>query len=148
MGTRGPAPKPLSILGESSHHAKYRRGDDAQHEAKAPACPSWLSDEGKREWRRVVRLMSAARTLTELDRGILAGYCELWAEVERLTRALDGLAPTDPAFVPLSRRRGQAMDRLQRFGMQLGLTPASRGRVHPIRPPEGKSRVMSRQRGG
>lgn len=144
MGTRGPNPKPLKILGETSRYGTERRGPEAQHEAKAPPCPRWLTPEARREWKRVVKVMEEAKTVTVLDLGILACYCESVGMLERATKAQEGAEDADKAEGRVKR----AADCVRQYAMQLGFTPASRGRVNPVAaPPEKARKVMSRQRG-
>jgi P27 family predicted phage terminase small subunit len=151
MGTRGPTPKPKATLSlQGSHHARYRRTADATHEAKAPPCPNWLSAGGKKEWRRVVKLMTAARTITELDLGILVVYCEAWGEYQLFTEAIDSLDPKQPDYFDrldgLTRSRQRSANAVKTFGQQLGLSPVTRLRVQPVVEKAVEPKVMSRKR--
>ena len=56
------------------------RGSTGTMEADRPVMPSTLSEEAKREWRRVVPLLDEAGVLTKADRGAVIRYCETWAE--------------------------------------------------------------------
>jgi P27 family predicted phage terminase small subunit len=147
MGTRGPTPQPKAILNlEGSHHARYRRGEDAEYEAKAPTCPAWLAKEAKREWKRVIRSMVSAGTVTKLDQAILCAYCEMVAEFQRLTEEIDGLKDNPLLLADLIKIRHKTTDRIKQYAMQLGFTPASRTRVAPVTTPKKEPRVMSRKR--
>ena len=42
-------------------------------------CPSWLSDNAKKEWRRVVPELFDVGLATGLDQALLAAYCEEYA---------------------------------------------------------------------
>lgn len=147
MGTRGPAPKPLSILGETSRHGTERRGPEAAHEVKAPPCPRWLTPEARREWKRVVKVMTEAKTITVLDLGILASYCEAFATVERATQAIARAVERGEDPDKAEARLLRATTQVRQYAMQLGFTPASRPRVNPVVTAEKKSKVMARQRG-
>src|SRR3954470_22329956 len=58
---------------------------EPQPEAAMPTCPSFLSKEAKKEWRRLSGELYILGLLTRLDRAALAGYCAAyarWAEAE------------------------------------------------------------------
>ncbi len=46
---------------------------------KKMICPSWLSDNAKKEWRRVVPELFDVGLATGLDQALLAAYCEEYA---------------------------------------------------------------------
>ncbi len=46
---------------------------------KGASCPSWLTNQAKREWRRVAPLLEAQNILQKSDTMILAAYCEAFA---------------------------------------------------------------------
>lgn len=46
----------------------------------APSMPRWLTVEARREWRYIVRELSAMGLLAKTDRALLAAYCECVAE--------------------------------------------------------------------
>ncbi len=56
------------------------RGDEPQAEkAVALPCPRWLSAEGKRAWKQVVKQMGIMGILTLADVNVVARYCDVWA---------------------------------------------------------------------
>ena len=85
MGSRGPSKTSKSVLKLRGSPHGDKRGDEPQAET-APAslrCPTWLSPEGKRAWKRVVKQMSAMGILTLADVNIVARYCETWSRWRR-----------------------------------------------------------------
>src|ERR1700687_4546306 len=53
---------------------------------KMPPCPDHLNDDGKKEWRRVGRILVECGVLTDLDRAAISSYCTAWqrhVEAER-----------------------------------------------------------------
>lgn len=94
---------------------------------KAPAAPSWLSLEAKKEWRRVMPGLVKRRILTTADLGCLENYCIAQArvrEVEKLIREAN-----DPDGLPaLLRMQDKAMQTARQLAAVLGLTPVDRSR--------------------
>jgi P27 family predicted phage terminase small subunit len=100
-----------------------------------PTCPDWLSAEAKMEWRRVVPLIVEAGLLTRLDRALLASYCICWGrlvEAERKVAEQGPVIVTPAGFQQKSAWAGIVSENaklVEKFGAQLGLSPASRARI-------------------
>jgi len=71
--------KILELRGGSAHTHRAPRNDPVIS-AKIPICPAHLDKESKKEWRRVVKILDAIGLMTELDRSILAEYCEAYGK--------------------------------------------------------------------
>lgn len=100
-----------------------------------PSPPRPLGQEGRREWRRVGRLLVDAGIYTDLDRSALFMYCqawERWREAERQVKkhgvAVIGSAGT-PVISPFVREAEKQQRTAERLLIHLGLTPSSRHRV-------------------
>jgi phage terminase, small subunit, putative, P27 family len=94
---------------------------------KAPAPPSWLSLEAKKEWRRVMPPLVKRRILTTADLGGLENYCTAQGRVRELERLIQATA--DPEALPsLLRMQDKAMQTARQLSAELGLTPVSRSR--------------------
>lgn len=143
MGARGPAPKPSHLkLVEGT----YRKGRAPKNEPKPkveiPSCPSWLHREAKREWRRIVKELEVLGLISQIDRAPLAAYCEAYAEWWEADRTIKdegryvtfitktGSEYTQPH--PAVAIKNNAIDRLRRFALQFGMTPAARARVEAV----------------
>lgn len=106
--------------------------------------PSWLDGEAKAEWRRIVPELRRLGLLTLIDRSALSAYCQAWAElriaterlgkegrvIERQLFSRDGeplgvKLLQNPAFA----QQNAAMDKIKKFLVEFGLTPASRSRM-------------------
>jgi P27 family predicted phage terminase small subunit len=101
-----------------------------------PYAPRVLSEEAKKEWRRIVRVLLEANLYTEADRAALMMYCQAWGrwlEAEKQLEATGG-----PILV--SEKGGlyqnlwlsvaqKAAAEVRRLISEFGLTPASRSRV-------------------
>ena len=102
---------------------------------RRPNCPRWLSEEAKREWRRLARPLHEAGLLTFVDRDVLAMYCESlarWIRAEQ--RCLEsgdvlftsnGNMVQNPWLGIANRSKKDTLTIMAR----LGLDPAMRSRI-------------------
>lgn len=152
MAARGPAPTPTAKLKlRGSWRAKERPGEPAPA-AKAPPCPDWLPDEAKAEWSRQVKQLLAMGVIAEVDRALLAAYCEAWAEFVKASGELateELVRLTDkgyPVANPLVSIRNAAVERMVRIAAQFGFSPSARARVKAVdkseRKDDGKGRFF------
>lgn len=96
-----------------------------------PKTPSYLSKEGKAEWRRVAPILVADRkVLTEADLAALENYVIAVATMRQAHRELQatGLLVAGKRN-PLSTILLQAQQQQLRAAGELGLTPAARSRA-------------------
>lgn len=151
MGQRGRMPTPSAVLKARGTYRKDRRMGGAEVEAplEKPACPGWLSDEGKAEWRRTVGQLYRLRCVAKIDRAMLAVYCEAWADFVRATclielawRALaEAPAGSEAALAlalgehPLAAFRDRAAARFIKIADRFGLSPSARTRVRAVAAP-------------
>ena len=135
MGLRGPPKKPTGL-----RQAGRRTSIPHPEPPPArPACPAWLSKDAKVEWRRVVPLLEALGLLTNMDRAVLANYCESWAEWVQYAAQVRQYG----AVLPIKRKDGStelvqspyvklaeaARDRMMRAAVQFGFSPSSRSNI-------------------
>ncbi len=76
MARRGPAPKPTRmkvLAGNPGKRPLNRR--EPQPKPGLPRCPAQLSEEAKREWKRISKELDRLGLLTVLDRAALSAYC-------------------------------------------------------------------------
>lgn len=99
---------------------------------KPPTCPSWMPPDGKRMWRRVLSTLDAMAVVTELDVGVLAGFCASYArmveserEVSRDGVVIEGYRGSRVKHPALQVVRDSRMTMLA-FARELGLTPKAR----------------------
>ncbi|MFB7007881.1 MULTISPECIES: phage terminase small subunit P27 family [unclassified Streptomyces] len=95
-----------------------------------PEAPSWLSDEARAEWDRVVPGLTRLELLKEEDRAALAAYCESWSTFRTATEivqregltieAAQGTLP-HPA-VAIARNAGREV---RTWAAHFGLTPST-----------------------
>ena len=100
---------------------------------RAPAPPSWLSIDAKKEWRRVLPVLVKRKILTVADLGGLENYCAAIGQVREMERHLqqhghvvdvEGVMKRNPAVGI----QADAMTRARLLAAELGLTPVSRSR--------------------
>jgi P27 family predicted phage terminase small subunit len=138
MGSRGPAPTPTSLLKvRGSWRAKKRSGEPTPP-VECPPCPDFLKGEAKREWQRLTQTLLEQKLLTQLDRGLLAAWCEAWAEFLETRKLLDRegyTTVTDSGTVlahPVVWVKNAAVARLLQIAGQFGLSPAARTRIRQV----------------
>lgn len=92
-----------------------------------PPPPNWLSDEAKKEWRRMRPFLEDRKHLTDIDLANLENYCVAQGRVRECEAMLVGVESVDQR-AKLWRMQKQAMDAARQLGAELGLTPMARSR--------------------
>jgi P27 family predicted phage terminase small subunit len=138
---RKPQPTALKLL-KGNPGRRPLNQDEPRPQVRLPRVPDHLSDEAKREWRRLGRMLVGMGVMTEADGDALALLCTAWArwlEAEGQLRRF-GIVIKSPSGYPiqspyLSIAR-QSMAELRSLLAEFGLTPASRSRVRVAEPAE------------
>ena len=145
MANVGRKPKPTKIKQlHGSRQPVNKREPRPKVGARPPRVPSWLPEEGKREWRRVVKALHRLGLLTELDRAALEAYCVCygrWVEAERVVAERGPVMKTSNGNLiqnPYLSIANRAMADMRRFLAEFGMTPSSRSRV-AVQTPQEKS---------
>jgi len=133
---RGPKPKPKATHILQGTFRADRHGDTPDFPLRAPSPPDHLDAIAKKEWKRVVKILLAARVLTQADRSALAAYCVIysrWVEAEKkvleygaVLISKDNKMPYQSPYLNVASR---ALDQMLRFLVEFGLSPSSRSRV-------------------
>lgn len=142
----GRKPKPSAIQDRREHRSireiQARKANEPQGCDANFRAPSELSEEAKREWRRLVKLYRQLEqpVLNDLDLSILAAYCESVA-IYRKAQAdyqsppwngqLVGKLPgsntiSENPYLRIMTREGQSM---AKYAEQLCLSPVGRARM-------------------
>jgi P27 family predicted phage terminase small subunit len=114
--------------------------------------PDHLSEEAKREWRRIIPLLEQRGTLSRADGASIALYCETHARwlqakgdvaahgiiVETTVLDRSGEQVTTRKQNPALKIAENAERSLRAFLREFGMTPQSRERVKPAKPFEQK----------
>lgn len=104
--------------------------------SKLGVAPKWLPAAAKAEWKRVVsELQKMGANLSGLDETPLVNYTLAMATIQRASADIDRFGVTiayedgrlekNPATTVLSQAQTQARN----WGIELGLTPASKGKI-------------------
>ena len=136
MGLRGPAPQPTALrllYGNPSN--RPINGREPHPRIKRPRCPDHLDEAGRREWRRLVPILSRMRVLTEADGIALANLCQQYAMLQQAQVKLQKtglLMKTKSGYIqqsPLVGIISSTVDQVNKLCREFGLTPASRTRI-------------------
>jgi P27 family predicted phage terminase small subunit len=139
---RRPKPTALRELDNNAGH-RPANGREPSIEITLPEPPDYLDERAREEWARVGRQLFMARVITALDRANFAAYCQAVSRHERAEvemRAAETKIYADDAdekergravyrFNVASGQRRQALNEVQRLGIEFGLTPASRAKI-------------------
>ena len=147
MGKRGPKPKPTSILKlGGSWRGNINRSEPKPSKKKTVRAPSYLNDEAKKIWDRIVPVLKDMQVLTHADVHALARYCDayvLWIATCHFLNE-NGLAyiiyETDEIGnetnqIRMVKKYPQAdcylklSALLSRYEQEFGLTPSARSRI-------------------
>lgn len=147
MTKRGRPPKPTHLKLVTGNPGKRPIPDDWVKPSKldkAPPPPKHLDAYAAAEWRRLAKELATLGTLTNLDRGPFAAYCQAWSIYLHAQEAIDDMARKDDTGMgamlmrtkagnviqnPLIGIRNQAMKNMVRYAAEFGFTPSSRVRV-------------------
>lgn len=140
---RGRKPTPTALkLAMGNPGRRPINGREPKPPASRPTCPSHLSATAKAEWKRVAGVLNEIGLLTQIDRTILAAYCQAygrWVEAERRLAETPPLLKTPAGYVQVSpwvTISNKQVELMTRLMAELGLTPSARSRL-AIRVPAG-----------
>lgn len=133
---RGRKPKPTRMkLIEGNLGKRPINGREPQLPAARPTCPSHLSATAKTEWKRLATLLHKVGLLTQIDRTVLATYCQAygrWVEAERKLATSPPLLKTPAGYVQVSpwiTISNKQVELMTRLMAELGLSPSARSRL-------------------
>jgi len=142
VGRRGPPKKPAALkVVQGTFRPDRAPKSPSRAQSGAPRAPKGMSQLGLGCWRRMVPRLIEAQVLTELDREMLAAFCECWAAYWDLkaivqkegytTMGSRGNLRPHPAVGAMKVQ----LDYVVRLGREFGLTPASRSRIEALPEP-------------
>lgn len=141
MGYRGPAPKPTAIRVLEGNRGRRPLNDaEPRPDPVPPKCPKHLDAEAKREWKRIVPILTRMRVLTEADGHSLANLCQAYSTMVRAQTKLNEsglLLKTPSGYVqqsPLLSIVNTCVQTITQLSREFGLTPASRSRIQTTEP--------------
>jgi P27 family predicted phage terminase small subunit len=100
-----------------------------------PPSPPQLSEAGTAEWNRLCYILGEFGVITEADQEALALYCYyfgVWIEAVSQVKSGCAVVLTDkgPRINPWYKIAADAEDRMRRYLLEFGMTPASRSKVN------------------
>lgn len=136
MGLRGPAPRPTALrILEGNPSKRPINKAEPKPRLKIPGCPSHLDDLAKTEWKRLVRIISHMKLLTEADYMALGNLCMAYSRMVKAERKLAEaglLYKTQSGYVqqsPLLSIINSSVETISKLCKEFGLTPSSRSRI-------------------
>lgn len=151
MGLRGPAAKPTATKKlEGTYRADRAPRNEPKPRVGAPACPAWLQGEGRKEYRRLAKMLAGLRVITEADRSALAAYAreyELWRAADEYVERHGQLEYGEKGNAYMSPMVGIAnmhFKNMVKLMVEFGLTPSSRTRIE-ARPDDAKPKTLAEQ---
>ena len=143
-GRSGRKPKPTLLkLFEGNPGKRPLNKNEPKPRPAVPCCPSHLSGEAKKEWRRIVPELAAVGLITRIDRAALAMYCEAWGrwlEAEDALRKYGVMVKSPNGFPmqsPYLAVANKAMEQMRGLLTEFGMSPASRTRISVWEPDAG-----------
>ena len=132
--------KIIDIMGGSRYTHRPPRTNEPMPPEKMPACPAHLDQEAKKEWTRTGKLLMDVGLLTDLDRSVLAAYCDAYSrwvaatkkcqEVGMVFQRRDGT----PVLNPYLRIARESYDQMLKAGTLIGMSPSSRASLKVEQP--------------
>ena len=161
MRGRKPTPTNLKLLrGNPGRRPINQR--EPKPAPKTPGIPTWLSNEARAEWRRVVPELDKLGLLARVDRAALATYCETWSTFVAAERLIHehGIvilkkvqeALTDEGVViiyqqpvknPALMVARDCAAQIRGFCAEFGLTPSARTRIEVPEADDGADGIES-----
>jgi P27 family predicted phage terminase small subunit len=144
---RKPLPTYLKVV-TGTGRASRENVDEPKPDLARPSPPPELNDDAKMEWGRVIDELYKLGIVSNLDRGILAAYCQSYGIWVQATRAINEMAKKDAVthgmlvtttngnFIqnPLLGIANKAKSDMAKYATDLGMTPSARSRVHAKEP--------------
>lgn len=131
-----PYPKPLEMRVLEGNPGKRKINKHPPKFAKkAPACPDWLDDLARAEWKRIAPHLEKIGLLTDGDLAVFASYCKAYSDLQHaqdevdksgyFTIANNGALIAHPAVGIAN----NAMKKVIECAIQFGFTPSARSRI-------------------
>lgn len=131
----GPKPTPTKLRIVRGDRPDRINTKEPKAPSTGPRCPSWLSPDAKKVWRRTTKQLESMKILSEADQDVIVAYVNAVVLYERATKIVDEVGVLvegrrdgmvkNPA-VQVQRDQAQL---IRQLAGELGLTPSSRGRL-------------------
>ncbi len=147
MAVRGAKPKPTALkIVEGNPGRRPLNAKEPKPKVATPKPPAHLTDSALVEWKRVAKELTTLGILTEIDRAVLAAYCQAygrWSEAEQKLKdhgvLIKSKSPNGfPIHSPYLSIANKALQQMVSLAAEFGMTPSARTRIHADPPGEGK----------
>lgn len=135
MKGRKPKPTALKLLRGEKNKDRINLKEPKPPPVK-PSCPQALGKEARKEWRRSAKMLERMGCLKQADKAVFAAYCTAWGIFVKANEKVEQFGPLivtknkniiqNPALSVMNR----AMQDMVKYGVELGMTPSSRSRIH------------------
>lgn len=139
MKGRKPTPAAVKTARKNPGHRPIK--PEVKAKPGRPTCPRLISGPAKTEWTRICGEMEAMGTLATADRAAIAMYCQAWGrwltaeeKVKELGEIVAAPKTKTPMQNPWLAVANKAREQMAKILPELGLTPASRTRIHIAAP--------------
>lgn len=138
MRGRKPKPPALKIIEGNRGKRPIPEVVEPRRTDKPPKCPSWLNDEARKEWRRIVPELHELGLLSVLDVAALAAYCQSYARYAEAEAFLTEHGATEQRvgkFDTMTVLRAEVylskiqLSFIRQLCSEFGLSPSSRARM-------------------
>jgi P27 family predicted phage terminase small subunit len=133
----GRRPKPSALKALAGNPGKRAINTSEPKPTGIPTCPRHLDKEARLEWKRISTELIVLGLLTSVDRAALAGYCVAWSRwvaaelsIQKFGLVIKSPKSGFPIQNPYVSVANTALDQIRKFGIEFGLTPSSRSRLH------------------
>jgi len=148
-----PKPTVLKVLEGNRGHRPLNKNEPKPKKSKS-SLPSWVNDEAKKEWNRLIPELERLGLLTTLDQASLIACCQCWGrfvEAEKYLKNNDTVFITENGYMQQVPQVGMAQKYLKlylSFMAEFGLSPSSRTRINlsPDKPDESPMAKLWKQK--
>ena len=135
MANPHPRPTFLKIL-EGEKNKDRINLNEPQPKKMIPACPSHLTVEAKKEYKRLSQDLFKLGILTKIDMAAFAAYCQAysrWSTAEKDLKKRGWTYKTQDGLIkpsPLIKVANDSMSLMLKFLQEFGMTPSSRTKLN------------------
>lgn len=135
MAGRTPKPRALRVLHGNPGKRPLPKKINTPTSKTVPPAPRSLSNDAKKEWKRIAKLLHGAGLLTKIDMSALEAYCTVYARWKDAERNIDkfGMVVKNakgwPVLSPYLKIANVCIDQMRHSLAEFGMTPSARCRV-------------------
>lgn len=156
MGLRGPKALPTELKKQRGTYQKCRSSANEPVSLGTPATPKWLNDDAKKEYKRLVGLLSDMKVLGKIDEYALTRYATTWVrwrwaiqQIQTLGdvsvyKSEDGTVKSvqPNGYSAIARSLAEELTKLEQA---FGMTPSARSRIE-VAPAPNSSTAQDKSR--